>query len=599
MKILIVDDSTFERRTLKSIIEKDGHEVIDAIDGQDGFEKAKFYMPDLVISDILMPNVDGFQFLRNMKKDKNLKSIPVVVYSSVYEGDEDREIALKLGAKSYIAKPEKPEEIWESVKALIDKIETKKEFAESGLVEDDERFLKSYSQIVATRLEEKVKILNKEIATHKRLNEEFYLLQSIALAISTTQNLDDALVITLKKICNFTGWVYGEAWMPNSDGTLLVRNHRFYSNHDNFEIFTEQSGKVTFPSGVGLPGRTWSTKQPVWVRDVTVDPNYLRATIAGEVGLKTGIAFPIIAGNEVVAVIVFYNEKMEEKNERLVKLILSVLSQIGSIIKRKQAEREAEKLRDQLYHAQKLASIGKLAGGVAHNFNNLLTVVMGYASLLLAKLKEGDPLREYAQKIISSSQVAANLTQDLLAFSRQKPVNPQPVNMNEIIKDTEGILSRLIRENIKLKTALTKKDCIVMADSDQLKHVLMNLTTNAKDAMPNGGELNVCTDVVEIDKTFIKAHGFGKIGKYALISFSDTGMGMDENTRLRIFDPFFTTKEVGKGTGLGLAIVYGLVKQHNGYIDVDSAPGKGATFKIYLPQLTNNEELRKETLYIP
>ena len=160
---------------------------MDAIDGQDGFEKAKFYMPDLVISDILMPNVDGFQFLRNMKKDKNLKSIPVVVYSSVYEGDEDRELALKLGAESYITKPEKPEEIWKSVKALIDKIETKKEFTERGLAEDDERFLKSYSQIVATRLEEKVKILNKEIATHKRLNEEFYLLQSIALAISATQ----------------------------------------------------------------------------------------------------------------------------------------------------------------------------------------------------------------------------------------------------------------------------------------------------------------------------------------------------------------------------------------------------------------------------
>ena len=592
MKILIVDDSTFERRTLKSIIEKDGHEVIDAIDGQDGFEKAKFYMPDLVISDILMPNVDGFQFLRNMKKDKNLKSIPVVVYSSVYEGDEDREIALKLGAKSYIAKPEKPEEIWKSVKALIDKIETKKEFAESGLVEDDERFLKSYSQIVATRLEEKVKILNKEIATHKRLNEEFYLLQSIALAISATQNLDDALVITLKKICNFTGWIYGEAWMPNSNGTLLVRNHRFYSNRDNFEIFTEQSGKVTFPSGMGLPGRTWSTKQPVWVRDVTVDPNYPCAPIAREAGLKTGIAFPVIAGNEVVAVIVFYHEKVEEKNERLIKLILSVLSQIGSIIKRKQAEGEKEKLRDRLYHAQKLASVGKLAGGVAHNFNNLLTVVMGYASLLQTKLKDDDLLSEYAQKIISSSQTAANLTQDLLTFSTQKPIHPQPVNMHEIIKESKAILSKIIKENIELKTMFTDKDCIVMADSDQIKHVLINLTTNARDAMPEGGSLTISTDVIEIDDTFIKAHGYGEVGKYVLMSFSDTGTGMDEDTRLKIFDPFFTTKEIwrGRGTGLGLAIVYGLVKQHNGYIDVDSAPGKGATFKIYLQLIESESE---------
>lgn len=263
------------------------------------------------------------------------------------------------------------------------------------------------------------------------------------------------------------------------------------------------------------------------------------------------------------------------------------------ITEQKRMEEEQAKLRDQLYHAQKLASVGKLAGGVAHNFNNLLTVVIGYASLLMAALKEDNPLREYAQKVINSSQTAANLTQDLLAFSRQKPFNPQPVNMNEIINDTEGILSRLIRENINLKTALTKKDCIVTADSEQIRHVLMNLTTNAKDAMPNGGELNICTDVVKIDKIFIKAHGFGKIGKYALISFSDTGMGMDEDTKLRIFDPFFTTKEVGKGTGLGLAIVYGIVKQHNGYIDVDSAPGKGATFRIYLPLIESEAKHAK------
>jgi len=276
---------------------------------------------------------------------------------------------------------------------------------------------------------------------------------------------------------------------------------------------------------------------------------------------------------------------VEEKNERLIKLILSVLSQIGSIIKRKQAERETEKLRDQLYHAQKLASVGKLAGGVAHNFNNLLTVVMGYASLLQTELREDDPLREYAQKIISSSQTAANLAQKLLTFSGKQPINPQPVNMNGIIKDADSILSKLLRENIKMNTMLTEKDCIVMADSDQMKHILMNLTTNARDAMPKGGSLTISTDVIEINDTFIKAHGYGKVGKYVLISFSDTGIGMDEDTRLKIFDPFFTTKEIwrGRGTGLGLAIVYGLVKEHHGYIDVDSTPGKGAIFKIYLP----------------
>lgn len=259
---------------------------------------------------------------------------------------------------------------------------------------------------------------------------------------------------------------------------------------------------------------------------------------------------------------------------------------VVDITKRKHAEKEQVRLKDELFHARNLASVGKLAGGVAHNFNNLLTVVMGYASLLATELKEDDPLRAYAQKIIHSSQIAASLTQDLLAFSGKKPVNTQPVNMNGMIKETEGILSKLIRENIKFRTALSDKDCVVMADSYQIMHVLMNLATNARDAMPNGGELKICTDIVEMDDAFIKAHGFGETGKYVLISISDTGVGMDEETRLRIFEPFFTTKEVGRGTGLGLASVYGIVKQHNGYIEVESETGNGTTFRIYLPLAT-------------
>ncbi len=256
---------------------------------------------------------------------------------------------------------------------------------------------------------------------------------------------------------------------------------------------------------------------------------------------------------------------------------------VVDITDRKRVEVEEAKLKDQLFQAQNLASVGILAGGVAHNFNNLLMVVMGYASLLLTELEEGGPLREYAQHIIDASKTAANLTKDLLAFSRKKPVNLQPVNVNNILKDAEGILSKLLRENINLKMAVTEKDCFVMTDGDQMMHVLMNLATNARDAMPNGGELKISTDVVEMDDAFVRALGFGKIGEYVLISFSDTGVGMDEDTRLRIFVPFFTTKEVGKGTGLGLAIVYGVVRQHHGYIDVESETGNGTTFRIYLP----------------
>ncbi len=262
------------------------------------------------------------------------------------------------------------------------------------------------------------------------------------------------------------------------------------------------------------------------------------------------------------------------------------------ITDRKKLEEEREKLREQLYRSQNLASIGKLAGGVAHNFNNLLTVIMGFASLLDMEIEANSPFREYTRKIIKSSQTAADVTQALLAFSRKQFVSPKPVNINEIIRQSESLLSKLAQDDITLTMTLTDVDTTVMADVGQIGQALMHLATNARDAMPDGGSLKICTEVMEMDDAFIKLHGYGIGGKYVHIAVSDTGIGMEENTKLRVFEPFFTTKEVGKGTGLGLSSVYGIVKQHSGYINVDSEPGKGATFNVYLP-LTESDAERK------
>lgn len=251
---------------------------------------------------------------------------------------------------------------------------------------------------------------------------------------------------------------------------------------------------------------------------------------------------------------------------------------------------ERKRLEQQLLQAQKMEAIGQLAGGVAHDFNNILTAIIGYGSLLKIETSEDDLLRSYVTQILNSAERAANLTKALLAFSRRQIIRPKPVNLNEIITVLEELLSRLIGEDIELSTALIDKDLTVMADSIQLEQVLMNLVTNARDAMPDGGSLTISTELVELDKEFIKAHGFGMPGMYALISVEDTGQGMDEKTKERIFEPFFTTKEAGKGTGLGLAMVYGIIKQHNGYINVCSEPDKGTTFKIYLPLIKSKGE---------
>lgn len=244
---------------------------------------------------------------------------------------------------------------------------------------------------------------------------------------------------------------------------------------------------------------------------------------------------------------------------------------------------ERKLLQSQLIQAQKMESVGQLAGGVAHDFNNILTAIMGYASLLKMKMREDDPLRRNADQILLSSERAASLTNSLLAFSRKQIINPKPVNLNEIVKRVEKLLLRLIGADIELKTVLADKDLVVMADANQIEQVFMNLATNARDAMPDGGLLMIETERIEIDGEYIKIHGYGEPGMYALISVADTGSGIDEKTKEKIFEPFFTTKETGKGTGLGLSIVYGIIKQHQGYINVYSEIGRGTTFKIYLP----------------
>jgi PAS domain S-box-containing protein len=240
-------------------------------------------------------------------------------------------------------------------------------------------------------------------------------------------------------------------------------------------------------------------------------------------------------------------------------------------------------LQAQLLQAQKMEAVGLLAGGIAHDFNNILTAIIGYGTLLQMKINEGDPLKHNADQVIAAADRAAHLTQSLLAFSRKQIINPKPVDLNQIIKAVEKFLARIIGEDIELKTVVEEEELIVMADSGQVEQLLLNLATNARDAMPEGGLLTVSTGRLAIDADFIKAHGYGKPGPYALICFEDTGIGMDKKVQEKIFEPFFTTKEVGKGTGLGLSIVYGIVKQHNGYINLYSEQEKGTTFRIYFP----------------
>jgi hypothetical protein len=261
----------------------------------------------------------------------------------------------------------------------------------------------------------------------------------------------------------------------------------------------------------------------------------------------------------------------------------------------KQREVEKGQLEEQLRQAQKMEAIGTLAGGIAHDFNNILTAIIGFGNLLQMKLDKSNPSRVHVEQILASAERAATLTQSLLAFSRKQLILPKSINLNENINNIKKLLMRLIREDIEFKVSLSNEYLPVMADPGQVDQVLINLVTNARDAMPEGGVLTISTKSVQVTKESSKGDGNGRPGRYALLSVTDTGIGMDEKTQKRIFDPFFTTKEVGQGTGLGLSMVYGIIKQHDGFIDVSTAPMRGTSFKIHLPLMegvTEEERLK-------
>ena len=200
-------------------------------------------------------------------------------------------------------------------------------------------------------------------------------------------------------------------------------------------------------------------------------------------------------------------------------------------------------------------------------------------------------MNDYVKQILDGANRAAEVTKSLLAFSRKQMINPRPVDLNDVVRGIEKLLSRLIGEDIEITTTLSNKDVVSMVDAGQIEQVLMNLTTNARDAMPDGGRLFLRTEVAELDDISVQSFGCGEPGMYAVLSVSDTGIGINQEVREKIFEPFFTTKETGKGTGLGLAMVYGIIKQHGGYINVYSEPGNGTTFKIYLPAMQSKKDI--------
>jgi len=254
---------------------------------------------------------------------------------------------------------------------------------------------------------------------------------------------------------------------------------------------------------------------------------------------------------------------------------------------------ERRQLEEQLRQAQKMESVGTMAGGIAHDFNNFLTAIEGYIDLSLMDIPEDSPVRAELTEARRSADRAANLTRQLLLFSRREPMDLRPTDISRVVADMQNMLSRLLGERFTLKIGLKKSVWTVKADAGHLEQVIMNLVVNARDAMPEGGEIRIGTENIEIDADYVAEHAEAEPGKYVCLIVADEGEGMDPKTQSHIFDPFFSTKEGREGTGLGLSVVYGIVSQHGGWIDVDSSPGRGTIFRIFIPALPLEQELER------
>ena len=272
-----------------------------------------------------------------------------------------------------------------------------------------------------------------------------------------------------------------------------------------------------------------------------------------------------------------------EPSARAEELLDTVANVMAGIIVRSKAEEERERIQQQLLQSQKMEAVGRLAGGVAHDFNNLLTAIISYADFVLYKMEADDERRADVEEIKKAGKRAASLTRQLLAYSRKQILQPELANVNNIVLDIGKMLGRLLGERIELTMTLDPALRSAKVDIGQIEQVIMNLAVNAGDAMPQGGRLTIKTENANVSELQAQALAGATPGEFIRLSIADTGTGMTDEILQHVFEPFFTTKEVGKGTGLGLAVVYGIIAQHEGWISVESEPGKGSEFSVYLP----------------
>ena len=542
--ILIVDDKEENRYLLRLLLEGAGLAVAEATHGGEGLTSARATRPDLVISDILMPVMDGFAFCREWKCDPGLRDIPFAFYTATYTDGRDRDFSLSIGADDFIVKPQEPEALVARIRELLDTASRPAAAPPSPTPpppDTEEIFLRQYNQALVRKLETKMEQLEQDIL--QRQKTEARLRASEERFRSFVENAND-IVFSLSPGGAF---VYVS---PNVEELLG------YSVRE-------------------LEGREFQSL--VHPEDLPACLTALERVMAGD--KQSGIEYRVRHRNGDWHWHMTNAAPVRNAEGQLIGL--GIARDITGL-KADAAERAV--LQDQLVQLQKIESVGRLAGGVAHDFNNMLQVILGHVELAMERNAAGQSARDDLLEIRKAAERSSGLTRQLLAFARKQTVAPKILDLNDTIHGMLQMLRRLIGENIDLSWRPGRGLGPVRMDPSQIDQILANLCVNARDAVAGAGAIAIETTGESFTPEHCAANPAHLPGDYIRLSVSDNGCGMDKEVLGKLFEPFFTTKPVGEGTGLGLSTVYGIVRQNHGFIDVASKPGQGTTFHVYLPR---------------
>jgi|GEM_PF-4562607 len=445
-------------------------------------------------------------------------------------------------------------------------------------------------EYIATPAKENGKIIGvfvsfRDITDRRRMEQEIRLLHEATKIISDAPDFQTALELVLRELGMSGGWAAGDAYSVAQGGRHLECAASWAAEPARMRVFMEASWNTIFHRGEALPGRVWESHNTEWIEDVTLDKTFLLAGAAQACGIKGAISVPILAdGKFILALDFFSGSGIKKKTSFQSNFLPAIAAQLGARFKLKQAEGERKAAQEQLFRTQKLDSLGKLAGSIAHDFNNVLTVAKGFAALALETLSDAAPPAKYLRETLLNLDRGMGLTRQILAFSRNQPAEMRELDLNAVIAGMEPMLQIVFQRRIRLGLTLSNELPVIRGNRGQLEQILLNLAVNARDAMPGGGGFTIATLPDSVSAGRCPAD-YDAEEKAVRMTVADTGGGIPEALIPRIFEPYFTTKPEGEGTGLGLATVYSIVKLHKGGINVKSRPGQGTTFTICFPAI--------------